>query len=345
MANDPLFVYVVVAPTAIFTFAYFIFNKLKSDYFWKLAVFILASFIGSFLIKLLITALFPLSFVDHQSTIVSLAQVESNVNLFLSSGSDIFGVNIWGGKLVSSVTFIRLAYLFILGLSGCFMVSKYKKTKNIFYGLVGFTFLWNILIFLTSSLVSNITSDRYLIYALPMEMLGLLFVVVSIKNVRQYLTVFALLLFTLVLSFGMAAQAIHKDRQTPTNLVDSQVLRALEQNHLTMGYSVYWISGIQTFLSNNKIHELSINCGETNGVMNLSISNLLSEDQTYFTQHPSKTFIVYSPVYKSVSCDASQLAGLLGQPAKELRFGGPDGDYLYIYNYNIASKITVAVLK
>ena len=339
IADDPLFLYIVVAPVALVAFTMFLFDKLKSGYFWKLALFILAAFVGSHVIKLLITWVLPLSFAPHSSDIVSLPKFESNLNLFLQFGLRIFGADIWGDHFRNARTIIRVVYIFVLGLSGYFLARGYKRNKNLFYGAVGFIFVWNVLTFLVNSAVTDSTATRYLIYAVPIELIGLLLAVVSIKTFKQYATVLAILSVGVGLSIFLVTRSIVRNHHQYPNTLDNQVLAAVRQNGLTKGYGNYWLADIQTYLSDNQVQELAVTCNQSGGQLKLRINLLLSEDGALFLRHPAKSFLVYSPLYQASSCSPGQLVPLLGQPARLLNFGGPDGDYLAIYNYDIGNKV------
>jgi uncharacterized protein YneF (UPF0154 family) len=339
IADDPLFLYIVVAPIALTAFGLYVVDKLKSNYFWRLALFIFSAFIGAHIIKSLIVWLTPLSFTVHSSDIVSVSQFENNINLFLQFGLRIFGADAWGAHFRNARTIIRLTYILVLGLACYFLGRGYRRNNNLFYGALGSIFIWNIVTFLINSEVTDSTATRYLIYAVPIEIIGLLLAVAAIKTTRQYMTVLAVLSVGLILSFFLVVKTITKDYHEQPNMLDEQVISAIQKNGLTKGYGNYWLAGIQTYLSNNKIHELSIYCNLVNSKPKLKISLLLSEDGALFLQHPSKSFLVYSPLYQASSCSPSQLVPLLGQPAKLLNFGGPSGDTMAIYNYDIASKI------
>lgn len=341
IADDPLFLYSVVAPLALAALGLFIFDKLSSRHLWKLGIFTFLAFVGSRIIKLLMTSIFPLTFATHGPSVASFAQVEKNLLIFFQFGVGIFGINVWGYQLGTADFTVGLVYILVFGLACYFLSKAYKRNKNLFYGALGFIFIWTIATFFFNSIVFDALSARYLIYALPIEILGLLLAVTAIKTTKQYAALLVVFSVGFVLLFFTTAQTISRNRHNPPNAIDYQVINTLEKDGVTQGYGMYWLAGIQTYLSNNKIHELSIKCIPDSSMPTVTLSSLLSENGTYYKLHPAKSFLVYSTIYQSASCSPEQLAPLLGQPAQLLNFGGPVGDYVAIYNYNIGTKIGV----
>lgn len=339
IANDPLFSYTIVVPIALIAFGLYVFNKLKSNYFWKLAGFIVISFILSKVIKLAIVWLFPVSFSNHTSFIVSLAQFESNINLFLTTGINIFGANLWGDHFRSDLTLIAAIYALILGLAVYFLARGFKRNKNLFYGASIGIFIWTFITFLCNSSIGAPWTIRYLIYMLPIEIIGLLLAVVAIKTARQFNTLLIILSLAFAICLYTTTKSLINNYHMPPNQIDSQVVESINRNGLTKGFGSYWLSGIQTYLSNNKVHEINLACSQVGANTVLKSDPLLSENASFFMLHPKKSFLVYSPIYDKPNCSPYQLVPLLGQPAKVLIFGGPTGQYLAIYNYDISSKV------
>jgi hypothetical protein len=339
IANDPLFLYMIVAPVFLVAIFMYLFKKIDNRYFWNLTIFIILSLIGEEVLKFLMVQLLPLTFSAHTSSIVSLPQFETNLSLLLNGGVNVFGINLWGDHFKNIRTVSRLIYLIIFTLSVCFIYRGCKKNKNIFYGSLVFILFWNFLSFTLNTIITNSTSERYLIYAIPIEIIGLILVIISISNNRQYYALLALLSCLLCFSLYTNTKTIINYHNNQTNTLDTLVISALEENGLTKGYGSYWLSEIQTYLSNNKIQEINISCDPGGSSSALTLNSLLGEDGAYYKDHPAKTFLVYSPAYDKSGCSPTNLTTLIGAPAKVLNFGGANGDYVAIYNYDIGRYI------
>ncbi len=337
-ANDPLFLYLFAIPTALFCCGYLIFcNKSHDVKIRSLLVMTLLSIVLSKALAYILSVVLPIKYIIHNSKFATFDVFIVNLKVFFNNAINIFGVNFWGNKYASTGTLKAFLFICLLMISIYGIITMAKKYKSVpSSGLIAFLAVFTIVVFLVGtdfSIGTNSLSGRFLILLVPIEILGLVYALAYLKNLRIVAVVLLCLLAVFTQTLASTGRAVIQNRHARVNAIDAVPLQVITENNLTKGYAPYSRSATLTYSSNFNVHVISSECSLQDKQM--YFSPVLTE-KANLNRASDKSFYIYDSL-RPYDCKPEDLLTLLGTPEKTIPL--PMGEVLNIYNYDITPKI------
>lgn len=338
IANDPMFLYLFAIPIVLFCCAYLVFCR--RDQYSKVAKLLgmtCIAVVAAKVLAYLLTVILPIAYVEHFSKVATFEVFLLNIKTLFNNAINVLGINLWGNSFTDINILIAGIFMLILVVAAYGLVAKatrYRASPT--YGLPAFLAVFTIIVFcigINSSIGIDMLSGRYLILLGPLEILGLAYALVYIKNMRLIALIFVCLFGILSATLISNWYAINEKRHTQVNRLDRYPLDVIEENHLSKGYAAYSRATTLTYSSNFNVHVVSSECSLQDRQM--YFSSVLTEKASL--RRPSdKSFYLYDPL-RPYDCKPDDLRLVLGDPKKVIPL--PTGEILNIYDYDIAPKI------
>jgi len=338
LANDPLFLYLFAIPAALFCCGYLIFCSKSHEVKLKslLALSLLSIVLGKVLAYIL-TIVLPITYIIHNSKFATFDVFLVNIKVFFNNAINIFGINFWGNKYASTGTLKAFLFICLLMISIYGIITMAKKYKSApINGLIAFLATFTIVVFLVGtdfSIGTDSLSGRFLILLFPIQILGLVYALAYLKNLRIVAVALLCLVVVFVQTLASTGRAVLQNRHARVNALDAVPLQVITENNLTKGYAPYSRSATLTYSSNFKVHVISSECSLQDKQM--YFSSVLTE-KANLRRTSDKSFYIYDSL-RPYDCKPEDLLNLLGIPEKTIPL--PMGEVLNIYNYDITPKI------
>lgn len=339
--SDPFFLVMLWLPLFIFFTALFYFGC-KTVSRQKLTR-VLAFMISS----LLLMAVFHLSLnlVDIYSRplnsgFINYTSLWRSIDWTILTYCHVFGIEFWG-KAAATIYSIRnllnaLVVIFFVVAPFLMLRSKsWSKRDPWWLFLILQPYFITLVFIFSQNVVDNGNGSGRFIVMLPFYIPLILALsineLLTNKKLRDLFTL-ALLASIALNSAYLTHQSISIPEENP-NSQNYSLIKTLEKHHLYKGFGGYWDSHINTYLSNNTINVIPVNC--------LHIQHFLMDDKT-LTIPANKTFYIYDSQVLSATCpQKTELDRRLGQPSEVLDIKDTDKKIL-VYDYDISSKLVHA---
>lgn len=341
--SDPSFLYFTVAPLVLFSAALFLIkqiNKTQAAIFFAgvllSLVFVKVTELISVKAGIKVVEGYPVQFVGFND-LISNAKLAVH-GILLIFGADFFGRKVASlGAVTAVVNAALVGYIFYRLYRWCKRPWAYISTparlwKTFFAGLV----VLSILFYSFSNVAVDLNTYRYffmlVLAAAVFLVLDLADTAATQKNILAGLLVLATLL--------NIVSAIHGDgdlTQVPavTNRANSAnfaLIHTVQAQGLTKGYTNYWDSDLDTYLSKNTITFLPVFCNGTQTARHYWLV-----DERRFNERATRSFYVINPDYTvPPACTKDQLLRQFGTPEQTIQQGNKT---ILIYSYDIGKKM------
>jgi hypothetical protein len=350
--DDPLFMYLLVPPLlGLMIFRYVVGIDNVNRKFITLFCGSIASVVGVYIFRFVITSLTPLGIYSHKPSSFEASLFVSNIITFFTDGLKVVGINLDINELstieilCTLVSAVLLACAF-LGISA----SLIKAPKSLFLQYLLVLGFWNCFLVgaMGAALIGDLASSRYNIALVVLEILGLLYFIGLIKLKRQYVTVGILLLsLALVTSFLAVNTRIYavNERYIGNRQNQETIINTLKKEGLTKGYSNNNYGNIMTYLSDYQTQYLPSVCMDmVDGVSEVRYFDILTEIGVKNKLKVNKSFYMYVEVDNK--CIGDNIQKQFGRPVKsiDLKLNNGVDARVFIYDYDISKKIPVQSL-
>lgn len=340
-ANDPMFIYFGILPLAFLVLLRYFFINQKLITTIKLLTFMVVSLIITTIFKKLILTAFPLIFAQHSGKLESLTTVFNNLPELANSFMRILGIDVLSiAQTQSKLNLLISGLLFPIVLLAIWAV--YYKVVRIekFKGLITNSYLallwvWIPVVYSFSTLSdAPVSTTRYIIPLVAILPFSII-VLVEVTNKQRQLFGLSFLIFVCLFLVVFQNIKLLKKHGHP-NVNNFEIIHILNEEKLEKGYAGFWESGIDRFLSDQKINIIPVGCekGDKLGKFNLFIN------QDVFNTSSNRTFFIYRSRGNSetLACSPEILVPQLGKPEKTIPI--LNGDVVIaIYGYDIKNKM------
>ncbi len=356
--NDPYFIFTFGIPLL---FCYLIFYLIKKDINYLKSAFLIFS---SILFSQIIQVFFLLSnkfyFYPFNGSLIEPIKIFFNIKRFSLGLLFMFNSYLLGDfDIYRYLKIISNFLILIMGMVGLFLLSKKSLGKNIFGLFIPLCAFFTICAYTFSSRAGSLPTNRYLIMIPFCLCFGLAIFLESINKTTKFkkTAIYLIIIFTLLLNLKSLMpffQFIEIREKYPSNFHTIQTLR---NENLKYGYSGYWHSAINTFLSEDQIKIRQITCKKGKILPMLWMASDFWYQSSYY-EGPTFLLIDYQKKDKHFfnDCSREKIINQFGKPIKELTIKSSgfnhllhsltpeeipdDGDLnLMIFNYNIASQM------
>jgi len=351
--SDPYYFYVIGIPYLL-SAIFLAFKKKIDKNQMQISISVFFSILLSYVIRFISNKSGYFYIYDEAASFVSFQQFLKNISSFFEVILSMFSANFFGKQIFSVDGIFSLINLFfiiltIYGLTVSF--SKGIKKNHLFDLFISQSLIITIAAYLFSVLVL-IETSRYLILVFFLSIFLLRNAIIDIKKRSNSLATIIVLLgiFVSIFNFFTISKQYFYYKpirdEYPTNfyLIDNLIM-----NGVSYGFSGYWNSSVNTFLSDDRIKILQIIC--QSGKMTPFTWNMSTKMYNY--NYVGDTFLIYpldtNPIEGVTAIDGNFFSGCnekniidqFGEPKKTLNLSAENRSWkVYIFNYNIYSKMS-----
>jgi len=232
--------------------------------------------------------------------------------------------------------------LFIVGIYGLFLMFKkgLSDKKHIILLLLPLCFIFTILAYVASGQPIDLATSRYLIFIVFIIPLGVCYTISIISSRYARVTV-TLALTILSLANFVQMYSVFESRHKLQEYDKNQlIIKTVLKHNLRYGYTSYWNSGINTFLSGNTSKFIQVGCTDNRVQPHKWLASKSWFDKNSFK---GKTFLMIdyegSLTPELNGCDFMDVIKQFGTPAQIVPIPYLDKNIsLIIFDYNIAEK-------
>jgi hypothetical protein len=281
-----------------------------------------------------------------------------NINSLISSFTNtthglfiIFGADFWDRIIGSFTTLVTLVNAILLV---CVMVYVVKTIRSkdatsinrIEPAFFSFIFVLVFGIYTFSNLSINISTYRYLVLLPFISALLLAVYLAGLKKSSQRILAIILIVaivFNVISSIagikyqGLVAEPFNDGNPNNANALNLRIIYILNAYNLHKGYSGYWDANINSYLSDGSINLLPTICNAND---TYKFDWLLNANQ--YKKPASKTFYLYDPGQQAAhfTCSIHEMLKQFGRTTEILQVPYTR-DVIYVYNYDIGTKLRV----
>ncbi len=340
-ANDGYFVYFGVLPAIALTGLYLQKKFINTTRAAVIVGIIAAGYVVSAIITHLLPhiGIVPLTILGKPAfaTFDNLGSYSMNaIHSFLV----ITGTNFFGQPLVGMATVVGFVNLWIAGLAvACAAKLLRHRPEPETTALAGL-FWFIIIAFTISSLnMAVVQTYRYLVAA-PFVMAVLLATLPSRQKLVKTRMLQLALIVAVVLNISASAFNVAPALASPIGEGDNQTLNyqliaTLQKSGAGKGYTEYWSSHVNTYLSGGAVNALPVKC--VNGT---TLPYVWLVDKKQYLELAHSSFYMF--VDSTPLCTKAQVRQQFGAPVREKKVSGGT---VWFYNYDILNKMDRAELK
>jgi hypothetical protein len=264
---------------------------------------------------------------------VTADQIGFHLQLLLESGLTIFGANFLGHRVLSFDSVRSIAQLSILVpilASPIWLSKKYRLSDQIWRYYFALLPYFVALAFVFTSYVGDFESRRYLVILPFAAAVTVAFVYQDLSEPRLRKLLALSLVMNIVLGIYSVGSKI--DASDPRNVRSAETISLVRSVGLEKGYTHFWLSNINTYLTRNDVAFIQVVCVEER----LRFYPWLTDDG--ILEKPAQsTFYLYDARSEDiVDCTPERLINQLGDPAQILAID--KSTTLAIYDYDISTK-------
>ena len=332
--SDPYFIYVFAAPLLLIM----LIRARKNLRYWNVIGLLFTTIVANTAIRSLLnkTQHFLLHGVNN-GHIVFPSKIASNIDLTIKGILNIFD----SYPNLHLLSFLSLS-LFLLGVYGLYIMFKkgLGDKKNIALLLLPLCFVFTILAYLTSGQPTDLATSRYLIFIVFLLPFGVCYAISKFSS-KYARTTIILVLTILSLANFIQMYFVFKSANNSQQYEENQlIIKTVQQYGVRYGYTSYWNSGINTFMSGNVSQFIQVGC-----INNRIQPHKWLASESWFDKntHKGKTFLLIdfegSRTPELKGCDLKDVTEQFGKPAQivPIPYAG-ENISLVIFNYNIAEE-------
>lgn len=303
----------------------------------------------SILLKYFLNTTQYFHFTENRFGFASLEQMKNNLNIFIQYIFLVFDPFHLQRLSFIPITFIKIFNILLLSSIFGFFIYLSKKSKHVYNLFFFLVIICNAVVFIISDKVIALGSSRYLII-FPFLIYLFLGYIISHQLIIKKATIYRLIkiafIFVLVSELYLGYLNIYilkkftYQQAYKTNYI---LINLLKNEGLTYGYSDYWNSAINTFLSNKEVKIRQIICNSAN--RKIQAWFFLSSTRWYSSSfYEGKTFLLISDKPESKpffnGCELSDYVKQFGKPQKIIHLYIPPYNYsIMIWPYNIEKNL------
>jgi hypothetical protein len=331
--SDPFFVVMLLVPVIIFCLV-LLYQRKQT----KVALMIIGFLILSYMIMTILRVAIPHLYINSRSPetqFIPFDKLGWTINQTLQSLLVIFQAEFWSKNILSTATVQAIANLTILLtiLSTPIVLLKRKHFNKhdpwIIFWLLQPIYILLVYILSNNTVLNGNPSMRFLVL-LPFYT-PIIFAIAYQKIFKQNKSkalITAILVIAITLNcIAFLRLAINRPKVSP-NVDNYNAIAYLENIGVTKGVAHYWNSQITTYLSNDVVTVIPVNC--------LQIQHLLMNDKA-LNIPADKTFYLYDEGH-SPNCTIADITKVLGSPIQSVNLS--PSKKIYIYNYDITTRFT-----
>jgi len=332
--SDPYFIYLYAAPLLLIL----LIRAWKNSQYRNISGLLLVTIVANEAIRYILNKTqYFLVYGVNNAHLVFPGKIASNISLTIKGILNIFD----SYPNIHLLSFLSIS-LSLLGVYGLYIMFKkgLADNKHIALLLLPLCFVFTILAYITSGQPTDMATSRYLIFIVFMLPFGICYTIsrFSSKYVRITIT---LGLISLSLANFIQMYFVFKGANNLQQYEKNQlIIKTVQKYGVHYGYTSYWNSGVNTFLSGNVLKFIQVGC------FNKRIQPhkwLASESWFDKNTYKGKTFLLidfegsYTPELKG--CDLNDVIEQFGKPAQiiPLRYQGAKTSFI-IFDYNIAEE-------
>jgi hypothetical protein len=340
--SDPYFLYFTLAPLVIAVIVLAIFKKIGLRVFGLILAGFVLAYLSSKLTEVISHSAGIKLATEYPVQFVNFDQLPSNIWHAVHSVLIIFGADFFGRPPFSAVTIAYIVNAILLALIIRYLYVTGQTSKNLprldpakcwrlYFALLC---LLVFTLYSVSTVQDGTSTYRYFIIFVLSSVLLLSLVMGQLRDKR---ILACLLILASLLNIGVMIKSPNTYPMPGAsgnnhNQVNYDIIKTVKDENLSKGYANYWQGAINTYLSKNKITFLPAYC--FNGQA-LKFHWLI--DESTFSRKADRTFYLYDPLLPiTANCTPDEVRKHFGKPAETLTV---DGKTLYIYEYDISSKL------
>lgn len=269
-------------------------------------------------------------------SLTTLHNLHSTLNQLVRAMGNLFNIDFSQDALMALGNLLLLvavvAFLVYFAVKRTSTAAK-KQPKHEMLRLFGLLGIFSIVAYIAigNAIIGN---GRYLV---PFVYTGTLVLAIALGSfgptVRRILLI--VLAATTILNITMSVDKL----QDPAGLAGAVnhgnylLIAKLKGMGLTKGYTGYWDSNINTYLSKDTLTVLPVTCDRSNNTTPLK----LLVNGSLYSQYASRTFVLIDPSQTVPPlCKPADMMRQFGAPARTVKFGRAT---IFIYNYDVAIKM------
>jgi hypothetical protein len=330
--SDPLFAYMLLLPLLTFLSVRIYLEKSRAKLINSL-LFLISAIIVSALMRKIFTH-FGIMTHHTETKFIAYNQLGHTINLLLDSYFRIFSANFWDANLLTLGTVLRLlnACLMFIVIFGPLILLRssrfiYRKNPWAIFLLTQPFFLSLVYVLSNNTALNGAGSIRFLVL-LPFYAVFILpFFFGHIKSPALKPLLLPFLIVVICLNSLYAVKEMARAHHEHPNSSNFTLINTLRSMGLTKGYANYWDSGVNTYLSDNKIDFVPVNC--------MQIQHWLMDDHS-LNVSAEKTFYLFNPS-RTGNCESVDvIPQILGTPNQVVEIGE---SRIFVFNYDIKVKL------
>jgi hypothetical protein len=329
--DDPLIVFVLVAPLAIVLIARYLVlgGRQTAGVVVFLGAACAAAPLWSGVFRLL-----HVSAASQRMYFVGLDQLGGHVYLAFAGLLRMQNADFFGQPVMDVHTFPALINFGLLALTFAAPVIFWLLRRPLAWWqwLVVLQPHFFVATFIVSAQVYDLGAARYLVFEPFFAVIILWLLIEAVAIVRLRYVLQGLIVASCLLNLGLTAPTLLAGYQNP-NAHDQAVVRVVRQYGLTKGYADYWSANIHTYLSGNAIQFIAARCGP-HGMY----PYLFNMDDRALQAPAARTFyLVDRTTQGSEACTLDEVRRQLGASAQTVAIDSQSE--LLIYNGDITARM------
>ncbi len=327
IASDNFYIFMFGLPIIMFCFwQYF---KTKEKKYIHIALF---SGISILFGLILMSLLRLIGFINTESSLMftSYSELISKLTNTPYILIDFVGMNFFGNKAIAPRTIMQLIGVTVIAMgliSIVFTLVRQKKIKDKFTLIYPFTAVFSYCVWLLSD-------KNFSYYLILLPFLFIFCILLGLKYLwpRFSTSIIVLVTISFLLNMVYISKNLITNYQSykKQNSINYDLIDTIKSEGYDKGYALFWDSGINTYLSKNKIHFIQTKCVDSK--IQIMYWYLSEKDLLIPT---NKSFFAYNNS-NSEDCKKEFLRNQLGQPSKIIE----KGDYtIYFFDRDIIGEM------
>lgn len=339
--SDPFFTYMLGIPLLAFFAWYFIWHKTVRTRAAYAFGFVVASIVSTFFWTKFFSRFFSFSLKRASTEFATASEMLSSAKQLAWNYFYLYFADFWNYSSSMFTTFRSFLNFVIAVLSLIIpmyiLIRAWRKKKAIdpwLLFMLGMPlFVGAIFILSKNSIASGFPAIRFLVL-MPFYVI-FAFALIGRETINNQLKkiIFGILALAILCNFASLFKIAFIDTATNKNTNNMIVVDSLRQNNLIKGYGHNWDTSINSYLSNNQLKIIRMECFA-------KIYWLTNDGNEGIPA--SQTFYIYNAKY-SQACTKQQVHERFGEPLKQIPV---DEDItIFIYDYDIGNRFDLIIPK